>query len=252
MKDRTSSSGRSRFATASHRRRSRRRRYSAPYLPAPGCVLGWRRLQVHRSGLESYCYRRLELPSLTCGSQSCRTTGRHVRSENTAILPHRSDRTPTPTPATTSSSATSSHSVAACQPTSCRRRRTVCPLPQRMPGGGCCPEGEPWNGKSCGDAPPPPPPAAGHSCPQDRQKADGGCCQVGTKYNAAQLESAKRRRPTRVRPNRRIPGGGCCAGRHDLQPADRQVRCSTIQQLPAEQEESRAAAAVRPVRSSTC
>jgi len=56
-------------------------------------------------------------------------------------------------PGNDSSSATADLPSDRCHPT---LLRLVCPLPLRMPDGECCPEGEPWNGRSCGTSTAPP------------------------------------------------------------------------------------------------
>jgi hypothetical protein len=46
-----------------------------------------------------------------------------------------------------------------CQPVLLKKKVNACPIELRKPDGGCCPEGQPWNGRSCGNAPPPQCPA---------------------------------------------------------------------------------------------
>ena len=179
----------------------------APYLPAPGCVLDGADYKCQTPGSIGLL-PGWSLPPLTVVA-IVPDDGETCQVENTAYIASPIGSDSNSVPGNDFSSATAFITSPACQPTQLLKKEEVCPLLQKMPGGGCCPEGEPWNGKSCGDAPPPLPPPD-NSCPQDRQKADGGCCQVGTKYN---LRTGKcDAPPTNTCPaNRKIPGGGCCA-----------------------------------------
>ena len=47
----------------------------------------------------------------------------------------------------------------------------ACPILQRMPDGGCCPDGQNWNGRSCGNQPPP-------SCPPNTTGTYPNCTTI--------------------------------------------------------------------------
>ena len=178
----------------------------APYLPAPGCVLDGADYKCTTPG-SIFLPPGGSLPPLVVVAV-VPDDGQTCQIKNTAKIASPLGPNSNTNPLNDSSPATAFIESPRCHPVELLKKEELCPFLQKMPGGGCCPEGEPWNGKSCGNAPPPLPPPD-NSCPPDRQKANGGCCQVGTKYN---LRSGKCDSPpiNTCPQNRRIPGGGCC------------------------------------------
>jgi hypothetical protein len=83
----------------------------------------------------------------------------------------------------------------------------ACPLERRIPPpeGGCCPEGQPWNGRTCGSTPPPPPPP--EVCPPGTHGIPPYCetnlCPPGT---------------VGTPPNCRQPPQACPSGTHGTPP----------------------------------
>src|SRR6185503_4956657 len=93
-------------------------------------------------------------------------------------------------------------SATAKLPASACTTQPVCPVLQRTPGGGCCPEGQPWNGSSCGEKIIQTCPAGSSGTPPDQCFCPDGSKPTGTPPKCKTIEICPRG-------SKPVVGGGC-------------------------------------------